>query len=226
VSGRGSGIELIGRSRGRARLFRAWRSAPTLGALPFTVLLGVWGLPQEGLQAQEAPASLRPVTAPPVTGFLQAGGVASSIGDDAALFLAGGAGIHLGRGVRAWGEGRTMTREMEPLGSPSLLLRFGYGGIGMEWRHGGGRLEPAAAVLAGAGHARVRSRATGVELASENFLVVEPSVALWTLPHPIWAAGVGGGYRWVSYVDRLPGVAPRGLRGWTLSLLVRLQQRP
>ena len=222
MPGRGPDIELIGRAEYRAPFRRACDSALARGALTFALVLGVPGGQSVGeLRAQETPAP-----GSTVTGFLQGGGAGSSLGGGAVVFLTAGAGIHLGRGIRAWGEGRTMARELEPSGSRPVLLRFGYGGVGMEWRHGGGRVQPSAAVLAGAGHARVRSQITGVEVASENSLIVEPSLALWTLPHPMWSAGVGGGYRWVSPVDRLPGVAPRGLRGWTLSILVRLQQRP
>lgn len=171
-----------------------------------------WG---SGLHAQEEPP----------TGFAQGGLVATRLGDRPALLFSAGLGIRLRPGLRAWGEGRSLVQEVEPAGDRPLSLRFGYGGVGVEWRREGVRGEPAVALLAGAGHGRVISRITGLELASENAFVLEPSVGLRSTPHPLLELGVGGGFRWVSAVEQLPGIARGGLRSWTLSFLVRLQQQ-
>lgn len=160
----------------------------------------------------------------PPQGFVQGGLVTTRLGERTALLFSAGAGIRLRPGLRVWGEGRTLVREVEPAGDRPLNLRFGYGGVGVEWRREGERAEPVLALLAGAGHGRVISRITGLELASENTLVVEPSLGLWSHPHPLLDLGLGGGFRWVSTVEQLPGIPAGGLRGWTLSFLARLQQ--
>jgi hypothetical protein len=161
----------------------------------------------------------------PPRGFAQGGLVATQLGDHPALLVSAGLGIRLRPGLRGWGEGRSLVQEVDAAGDRPLSLRFGYGGVGVEWRREGGRAEPTVGLLAGAGHGRVTSRITGLELASENSLVLEPSVGLWSHPHPLLELGVGGGFRWVSAVEQLPGIARGGLRSWTLSFLVRLQQQ-
>ena len=157
---------------------------------------------------------------------MEAGLVATAVGGDTSVLLRGVLGLSLGRGIRVWGEGRSPIRTGAAGENGSAELSFGYGGVGAEWTREGGRLEPSVGLLAGGGHGRVSSRFTGVELGSENVLVVEPSVALRSLPHRALSVGIGGGYRWSSSVERLAGIRPGGLRGWTLSISARLMQNP
>jgi len=114
------------------------------------------------------------------------------------------------------------------LGSPTDLHRtaldFGYGGLVVE------RLAPshrswalAASLLLGAGHATARR--DGVELGSDNFGVLEPTISIVrALAGPL-GVRVGGGYRFVFGVDDLDGVRPSDLRGATLLLGLRLTGR-
>lgn len=216
LPGRRTGFELIGLRAGRAPL-------PLLSTvLALAGLLGAgWG---SGVAAQAGGAPDAEVPSPPL-GFVQGGLTGTRLGEQPALFFTAGAGIRFRSGLRAWGEGRTLIRDVEPAGDRPLRLRFGYGGVGVEWRREGGRAEPVVSLLAGAGHGRVISRITGLELASENSLVLEPSVGLWSQAHPHLELGVGGGFRWVSGVEQLSGISDAGLRGWTLSFFVRLQQQ-
>lgn len=216
LPGRRAGIELIARQVRRALL-----PLPLSGVLAIAgLVLTGWG---SGLQAQEGGLPGADVATP--LGFVQGGLVVTQLGERQALLFSAGAGIRLRPGIRVWGEGRTLVQDVEPAGDRPLGLRFGYGGVGMEWRREGGRTEPAVGLLAGAGHGRVISRITGLELASENTFVLEPSVGIWSRPHPLLDLGVGGGFRWVSAVEQLPGITRGGLRSWTLSFLVRLQQQ-
>lgn len=216
LPGRRPGLELIARRPGRPAL-----PLPSLLVLALAGLLGTGG--GSGLHAQ-AGGGPEPGASPPL-GLVHGGLLATRLGGRPALLLSAGAGIRFRPGLRAWGEGRTLLQEVEPAGDRPLRLRFGYGGVGVEWRREGGALEPAVGLLAGAGHGRVVSRITGLELASENSLVLEPSVGLWSRAHPRLDLGLGGGFRWVSAVEQLSGLSDGGLRGWTLSFFVRLQQQ-
>lgn len=216
LPGRRPGIELTARRPGRAL-----RPLPVSLLLAWAGLVGTgWG---SGVQAQVEGTS--GVEGPIPRGFVHGGLVVTRLGERPALLFSAGAGIRLRPGLRIRGEGRTLVREVEPAGERPLELRFGYGGVGVEWRREGGRAEPVVALLAGAGHGRVISRITGLELASENTFVLEPSLGVWSAPHPLLDVGVEGGFRWVSAVEQLPGVTTAGLRSWTLSFLVRLQQQ-
>lgn len=102
-------------------------------------------------------------------------------------------------------------------------LDFGYAGVMVERLHA---LDPdwaaTGTVLLGAGHGTVRNRDLGVELGADTFGVVElEGGVVWRRPSP-FQASLGGGYRFTYGVQDLPGVTSADLRGFTLTLGVRL----
>lgn len=163
----------------------------------------------------------------PVRGFVEAVTRVTSLADRTPVLVGGRAGLRFPSGVILRGGGHALVEPLSLAGAASpFQLTFGYGGVGLEVAATRGRAEPSFALLLGAGHGEVRSRFTGAELASENVLVAEPEGGVRLLVHPALAVGATAGYRWVSRLEKLPGIAPGGLRGWSLSLSVRLQQRP
>jgi hypothetical protein len=176
-----------------------------------------------------APSPLRgqEVEVPAIRGFVEPVATLTGLADRTPLLLGGRAGLRFPSGFVLRGGGHALVRPLELPGAPSSFeLTFGYGGVGVEVTTARGRAEPSFALLLGAGHGEVRSRFTGAELASENVLVLEPEGGIRLRLHAALAVGATAGYRWVSALEKLPGISSGGLRGWTLSFSARLQQRP
>lgn len=164
---------------------------------------------------------------PTVRGFVEPVARITTLAERAPVLLGGRAGLRFPSGFVLRGGGHALVQPLSLSGAASPFhLTFGYGGVGLEVSSTRGRAESSVALLLGAGHGEVRSRFTGAELASENVVVVEPEGGVRLLVHPALALGATVGYRWVSDLEKLPGIAPGGLRGWSLSLSARLQQRP
>lgn len=105
----------------------------------------------------------------------------------------------------------------------SRELGFGYGGLVAEYRLGTmERFRYAVSGLLGAGSAELEDLVVGTELGSDNFLVFEAGLVARASVFSRAGAGVSLGYRLVAGVDDLPGVGTAQLRGFTLSLSLRV----
>ena len=130
--------------------------------------------------------------------------------------VVGGAGFRLA--------GSTPTEPDD--GSASPRLSFGYAGVVVERLR---RLDPdwtiAGSVLVGAGHATVRSADATFELGADNFGVVQlQGGPEWRRAAPL-RVSARVGYRFAFGVQDLPGVSAVDLRGFALTISLRLTNR-
>lgn len=133
--------------------------------------------------------------------------------------------------LRAGGEGTVLLDgpRVSPDDAPDdSELRLGYGGIFLEL--GRRRLEGAdpwsLGLLLGAGMARIRSPTLGSELDSQNFFLLEPSLARQIrLRGPILVEGRMA-YRLPLNAQPMVGIRPGDLRGGSVRLALSLVRSP
>jgi hypothetical protein len=142
-------------------------------------------------------------------------------------FIGGGIGLYFGERFAIGGAGLALTDNVELEGSESSTgfdLGMEYGGLTLQyWLPWTERLTWEAGLLAGAGHAQVRSLITGAEVGADNFGVMEPEIRLSMTTLPWLQVGGSLGYRFVWGVDDLPRVAVEDLRSFSISLNLRLR---
>jgi hypothetical protein len=140
-------------------------------------------------------------------------------------------GIDLLPWLRAGGEATLILNRprVSPEGAATRTeLGLGYGGIFLEVnRRALDGADPwAAAVLLGAGTARVRSPSLGSELDARTFFLLEPSLARQaSLPGPLSVEGRLA-YRVPLNAQPLVGVHPSDLRGVSIRLSLFLVRSP
>ncbi len=133
-------------------------------------------------------------------------------------FEMGGGGVFSPTPVRISPQGSSDRSELS-LGYGGLLLRYGAPPTGERWG-----VRPA--LLLGAGRARVTSPLIDADIASENFLLFEPSVELHLPRAPRLRPVLNLGYRMVLGAEGLPRVEASGLRGATLALSFNMVRNP
>jgi hypothetical protein len=165
-----------------------------------------------------------------VTGFVEAEGAFVTLARSSPTVIGGAVGLTHRTGWSLWGGGAALTFPLDLIGAVGpIRLNLFRAGVGVEraWEVAAQpRLTPTASLMIGSAHGVVQSRATGAELGSENLLTLEGTGGARYTLHPNVALGLRGGYRWVAGADELPGLPPGTLRGWTLSLSLRLRQQP
>jgi len=119
-------------------------------------------------------------------------------------------------------------------GSLESSVRLGYGGVVIEWVWRGGDdpsgtsedpsrgTEGRLSLLAGAGNAELRQPVLGIRLESDNFVVLEPGVALGRRLLGRLSLGASARYRLSFAVDDLGGIDGADLSGLALGLELRL----
>lgn len=193
-----------------------------LRALPPLFLAGALVPAPAALSAQEA-GSTDGGTA---RTYLEAGARLTSLRSQAALLVGASARFDLGGPFSFGGSGWLLTDPVEvstgDAGS-GLRLKVAYGGVLAGWdvaERSGAR--GTVRVLVGAGNAKVVLPVVETEIASDNFLVVEPSLAAVLTLKP-WVGLLGEvAYRWSVGVEDLPGVAGDQVRGISASLGVAI----
>lgn len=139
--------------------------------------------------------------------------------------------LRLSPSFEAGGEGVLGLRRL-PVSSGgsagSAFVELGYGGLRLR-HHTARQRSPQGwnvALLLGAGTARVLSALAETELGTDNFIVVEPSMAHSRSVGGSFVASLSAGYRFTPGADALPGVASGALRGAVASLELRLVMDP
>lgn len=158
-------------------------------------------LVSEAVAAQQAAP---PSEAARVSAGLGPGVGVSTVQGEAALVWAGHAGLRLGSTFWLGGAGVILT-PVDYGASAPRRLRLGYGGLEFEAAVPGlGPSDWRVGALLGGGNADVSDILTGVELGSDNFLVLEPRIS-WIRPlSTAWSTSVRLGYRLAIGVDDLP----------------------
>jgi len=153
------------------------------------------------------------------------------IGSQGVPILALAGVVRLSQHLELGGEGVLLVRSVRvsPEGSPDASeLRSGYGGLILRWKPAGNL--PGArwggSLLLGSGTARVRSRLVEADLASQNFLFLEPSVHLLLRQDRTVRLSADAGYRITFGADSLPGLGPGEFRAPMLSLTVQVVRDP
>jgi hypothetical protein len=136
------------------------------------------------------------------------------------------AGLVFGDRLAIGGAGYALLRDVELVGSEAGIgfdLRMGYGGLYFAyWRPVSRRVTGQVGLLTGAGHAEVRDRLVGREVGSDNFLVLEPDLAVLFEVHSRVRLGVSLGYRSAHGIENLPTVSAEDLRSATATLSLRI----
>lgn len=188
---------------------------------PLLQLLLAFLLPlPTSLAAQEAQVDAAPASA---RAHLEVGARLTSLRSQGALLLGGSARLDVGGPFTFGGGGWVLNGAVDTAsdGEPGsgLRLRMSYGGLltGTELAELG-PLRGFARLLVGAGNAKVQLPVVETEIASDNFLVLEPSVgASLGLGASMGVVGEMS-YRWTMGVEDLPGVAGKEIRGLSLTL--------
>jgi hypothetical protein len=152
-----------------------------------------------------------------------------SIAREVRLHMGGWAGLVFGERLVIGGAGYALLQDVELVGSEAGIgfdLGMGYGGLYVAyWRPVSRRMTGQVGLLTGAGHAEVRDRLVGREVGSDNFLVLEPDLALLFEVHPRVRFGVSLGYRSAHGIENLPAVSAEELRSATATLSLHIGGR-
>ena len=191
-------------------------------AMRLAVLILLLTLPGP-IQAQAGSASSAPPRARATGAVLLKG---SQVAGTDRLFMGGWAGLVFGDRLAIGGGGLALSKNVELVGSESSTgfdLGMGYGGLTVRYWHPWiSRVAGEVGLLLGAGHAQVRDRLVGTEVASDNFMVAEPEVALFVTTLPWLHLGTSVGYRMVWGVEDLPRVITEDLRSFTATISLRI----
>lgn len=186
----------------------------------------VHGLVLALLTALPAPLAAQDASAPSSRDLarthLEAGARLTSLRSQGAVLLGGSARFGLGGPLTFGAGGWVLTNTVDvTAGEPGtgLLLNVAYGGVVTGWDLvEAPRFRSSARILWGAGNAALELPAVKTEIASDNFLVVEPALATALRLHgPLRLLGELT-YRWVGSVNDLPGITAGQLRGFSASL--------
>lgn len=193
-------------------------TAPRASAV---LVLGLLAALPGPLRGQATPSPESP-DSPAAHIHLEADARVTSLRSTSAVLLGASGRFDLGGPFSFGAGGWVLTEPLEVAArdpGTGLRLRMAYAGLVTAWSLptvGAAHLR--AQVLWGAGNAKMELPLVGTEIAADNFLVVEPGVAV-SLDLRSFLQVVGGAsYRWVGAVEDLPGVGGEQLRGLSASL--------
>ena len=150
-------------------------------------------------------------------------GVTSARGD-AAAFWGLSAGLEFADGLWLDGEAVVLV-PIEYTTTAPRDVRLGYGGLTVRGRLPEmGTTHLSWALLVGGGNADIADGLTGVELASDNFLVIEPRIG-WVRDRQSWQGTASIGYRFAVGVNDLPDPDQGTLSGVTVRVGLRAVRR-
>ena len=148
----------------------------------------------------------------------------------ATLLVGGGAGLLLGSTIALGGRGHVLIGKVRTTNAKtgaSQELGFGYGGVALEYlRPGDGTLRWGIGLLIGAGRLEVTDPTLAAEVATDNFVVVEPRLLASVTGPTVLTTWLEMSYRAVTRVHDLPGLGAGKLRGAAVSLGIRFDRLP